>query len=292
MEKLINKYLEYLRLRKLSENTIMAYSRDLNKYKDYLDIENLNPKSIKSEDLQEYLDNMTEENVKSSTVARQAASLRSFYNFLFKNSFVNDDPTDNLIIKKVKKATPNILSTKEIELLLAEPDNKTLKGVRDKAMLEFTYATGMKVSEITNLNLKDVNLNDEYVICNNEHGRRVIPLGKISIEALRSYLEESRPFLIKSDEEPALFVNLNGAQLTRQGFWKIIKYYKNKANIDKDITPHVLRHSFATHLLQNGADLNAIRNMMGHVDISSTKVYLQFLEEDIAGEYKSAHPRA
>ncbi len=292
MEGLINKYLEYLRLKKLSNNTIMAYSRDLNKFKIYLKENKLDVKNISAANLQKYLNNMVKTNSKKSTVARQAASLRSFYNYLFKNSLIKKDPTEDIKLPKVEKITPNILSTKEIETFLSEPDNKSLKGVRDKAMLEFAYATGMKASEITGLNIKDVNLNDEYVICNNEYGKRVIPLGKISVEALRTYLEESRPFLIKSDEEPSLFVNLNGAQLTRQGFWKIIKYYKEKANIDKDITPHVLRHSFATHLLQNGADLNAIQNMMGHVDISSTKVYLQFLEEDIAQEYKSAHPRA
>ena len=292
MEGLINKYLEYLRLKKLSNNTIMAYSRDLNKFKIYLKENKLDVKNISAANLQKYLNNMVKTNSKKSTVARQAASLRSYYNYLFKNSLIKKDPTEDIKLPKVEKITPNILSTKEIETFLSEPDNKSLKGVRDKAMLEFAYATGMKASEITGLNIKDVNLNDEYVICNNEYGKRVIPLGKISVEALRTYLEESRPFLIKSDEEPSLFVNLNGAQLTRQGFWKIIKYYKEKANIDKDITPHVLRHSFATHLLQNGADLNAIQNMMGHVDISSTKVYLQFLEEDIAQEYKSAHPRA
>ena len=231
-------------------------------------------------------------NNKESTVARQAAALRSFYNFLFKNSFIKRDPTEDIKLPRVEKATPNILTTKEIETFLSKPDDRSLKGVRDKAMLEFAYATGMKVSEITKLSIKDINLNDEYVICSNEFGRRVIPLGKISVEALKTYLEESRPFLIKNEDESSLFVNINGAQLSRQGFWKIIKYYKEKANIEKDITPHVLRHSFATHLLQNGADINAIQNMMGHVDLSSTKIYLQFLEEDIAEEYKSAHPRA
>ncbi len=292
MEGLINKYLEYLRFKKLSNNTVMAYTRDLNKFKIYLKENNLDVKNIGIKELQKYIDAMAETNTKKSTIARQAATLRSFYNYLFKNSLVKEDPTEDLKLPKVEKLAPNILTTKEIEAFLSEPDNKSLKGVRDKAMLEFAYATGMKVSEITGLNVKDINLNDEYVICSTELGRRVIPLGKISIEALRTYLEESRPFLIKNDEEPSLFVNLNGSQLTRQGFWKIIKYYKEKANIDKDVTPHVLRHSFATHLLQNGADLNAIQNMMGHVDISSTKVYLQFLEEDIAHEYKSAHPRA
>ena len=190
------------------------------------------------------------------------------------------------------KESTTELTTKEIELFLSQPDEKTLKGVRDKAMLEFAYATGMKVSEIIGLSIKDINLKDEYVICNEGYRRRVIPLGKISVSALRRYLEEARPFLINSDEESTLFVNLTGTQLTRQGFWKIIKQYKNQANIESDITPHVLRHSFATHLLQNGADIHAIQNMMGHADISSTEIYLQFMPDDISSEYKNALPRA
>lgn len=292
MNNLIEQYLEYLRLKKLSKNTIMAYERDLNKFKSFLNVNNLNVNNIELKDLQRHLNEMVESGSKASTVSRQAASLRSLYKYLFKFGLVKLDPTDDLKLPRVEKAAPNILSTKEIELFLSQPDENSLKGVRDKAMLEFTYATGMKVSEITNLKLKDINLNDEYVICNDGYKRRVIPLGKISVDALRKYLEESRPFLVKSDIEDSLFVNINGKQLTRQGFWKIIKQYQNQANIEKEITPHVLRHSFATHLLQNGADLNAIQNMMGHVDISSTEVYLQFLNEDLSKEYKNAHPRA
>ncbi len=292
MEGLISEYIEYLSLKKLSKNTIMAYNRDLKKFSKYLKDNNLDVKNVEKKDIEEYLKKMTEINNKEATVARQAATLRSFYNFLFKNSLIKKDPADDIKLPRVKKSIPNVLTTKEIETFLSEPDNKSLKGVRDKAMLEIAYATGMKVSEITNLTVKDINLNDEYVVCGNEFGKRVIPLGKISVEALKTYLEEARPFLIKDDDESLLFVNINGCQLSRQGFWKIIKYYKEKANIDKDITPYVLRHSFATHLLQNGADINAIQNMMGHVDISSTKVYLQFLKDDIAEEYKSAHPRA
>ena len=235
---------------------------------------------------------MASEGNKASTVSRQAASIRSLYKYFFKFGIVEEDITDNLKLPRVEKNLPNILSTKEIELFLSQPDDKTLKGIRDKAMLEFTYATGMKASEITNLKMNDINLNDEYVVCNDGYKKRVIPLGKIAVEAIKKYLEISRPFLVKDDDEKSFFVNINGGQLTRQGFWKIIKQYQNQANIEKGITPHVLRHSFATHLLQNGADLNAIQNMMGHVDISSTEVYLQFLNNDLSKEYKNAHPRA
>lgn len=292
MEEFINEYLGYLRLKKLSENTILAYKRDLKKINSYFNSVNFNIKDITSEDLQKYLDDLLVENNKVSTISRQAASLRSFYRYLTKNNIVKDNPTIELKLPKAKKSSPNILSTKDIELFLAQPNDKSLKGVRDKAMLEFAYATGMKASEIINLTTTNINLSDGYVICEQGYGKRVIPLGQISIDAMRTYLEESRPFLIKNEEEDTLFVNVNGNKLTRQGFWKIIKYYKDKAQIDKEISPYILRHSFATHLLQNGADLNAIQNMMGHADIASTQVYLQFLNEDISKEYKSAHPRA
>lgn len=292
MNNLIEEYLNYLRVEKLSNNTIMAYKRDLDKFKSFVDANGLNIKDISNVELQKHLDEMAEGNNKPSTISRQAASLRSLYKYLAKNGKISDDPTSGLKLPKIKKEAPQILTTKEIELFLSQPDEKTLKGVRDKAMLEFAYATGMKVSEIIGLSIKDINLKDEYVICNEGYRRRVIPLGKISVSALRRYLEEARPFLINSDEESTLFVNLTGTQLTRQGFWKIIKQYKNQANIESDITPHVLRHSFATHLLQNGADIHAIQNMMGHADISSTEIYLQFMPDDISSEYKNAHPRA
>lgn len=292
MNNLIEEYLNYLRVEKLSNNTIMAYRRDLDKFKSYLDANGLNIKDVSNVELQKHLDEMAEGNSKPSTISRQAASLRSLYKYLVKSGKISDDPTDGLKLPKIKKEAPQILTTKEIELFLSQPDEKTLKGVRDKAMLEFAYATGMKVSEIIGLSIKDINLKDEYVICNEGYRRRVIPLGKISVSALRRYLEEARPFLINSDDESTLFVNLTGTQLTRQGFWKIIKQYKNQANIESDITPHVLRHSFATHLLQNGADIHAIQNMMGHADISSTEIYLQFMPDDISSEYKNAHPRA
>ncbi len=292
MDDLINEYIAYLRLKKLSNNTVLAYKRDLKKVIKYFESKDLDMINLKSEDLQNYLDDLVSEDAKASTISRQAASLRSFYKYLLRNSRIDESPAEGLDIPKPKKSLPGILTTKEIELFLSQPNEKSLKGVRDKAMLEFAYATGMKASEITSLSIKDINLTDEYVVCEQDYRKRVIPLGKISIDAIRTYLEESRPFLIKNEMEDSLFVNLNGEQLTRQGFWKIIKYYKEQAQIEKDINPYVLRHSFATHLLQNGADLNAIQNMMGHADISSTQIYLQFLNEDISKEYRNAHPRA
>ena len=192
----------------------------------------------------------------------------------------------------ILNTSPCVLSSKEIELLLNQPSNVDLKGIRDKAMLEFAYATGMRVTEIISLDVDDVNIAQEAVICKTRNKNRTIPLGKMALKAVKEYIEEARNILVKSDKEKSLFVNLNGKRLTRQGFWKIIKYYQEQAQIEKDITPHTLRHSFATHLLQNGADLKAIQTMLGHSDISSTQVYMQFQNDGLNNVYRKAHPRA
>ena len=229
---------------------------------------------------------------KTSTISRNLASIRSFYQFLMRNRKVKQDPTEGIGSPKIEKKAPSILSSQEIELLLEQPKDVDLKGIRDKAMLEFAYATGMRVTEIISLDIDDVNIDESYVTCKNGSKQRNIPLGKISLKALKEYIEHARPVLIKDEKNKALFVNINGKRLTRQGFWKIIKYYKEQAHITKDITPHVLRHSFATHLLQNGADLKAIQAMLGHSDISSTQVYMQFQDESLKNVYRKAHPRA
>ena len=229
---------------------------------------------------------------KTSTVSRNLASIRSFYQFLKRIKKAKIDPTEGIQAPKIEKKAPNILSAKEVELLLEQPKDVDLKGIRDKAMLEFAYATGMRVTEIISLNLADANLEEGFVTCKYGSKQRTIPLGSLSLKALKDYVEQARPYLIKDDETEALFVNINGQRLTRQGFWKIVKYYKEQAHITKDITPHVLRHSFATHLLQNGAELKAIQTMLGHSDISSTQVYMQFQDESIKNIYKKAHPRA
>ena len=236
-----------------------------------------------------YLQDM---NKKTSTISRNLASIRSFYQFLLRNKKIKTDPTEGIQSPKIEKKAPNILSSKEVELLLEQPNCIDLKGIRDKAMLEFAYATGMRVTEIISLDVDDVNLETGFVVCRNNGKQRSIPLGTLSLKALENYIKDARPILIKDENNKALFVNINGRRLTRQGFWKIVKYYKDQAHINKDITPHVLRHSFATHLLQNGADLKAIQVMLGHSDISSTQVYMQFQDESLKNVYKKAHPRA
>ena len=293
MEKQVNNFLEFIKENKnASENTLQSYRRDIMQFSDYLDGKRVNYVKISNKDINEYIDYLKTEGKKSSTISRSLASLRAFYQYLLRVKKIKRDPTDGVQSPKIEKRIPNILSSDEVNLLLSQPKNVDLKGTRDKAMLEFAYATGMKVTEIISLNVEDVNLEEGFVTCKMGDKFRNIPLGSLSLKALKDYLEHSRPIIVKNPNETSLFVNTNGKRLTRQGFWKIVKYYKEQAHITKEITPHILRHSFATHLLQNGADLKAIQTMLGHSDISSTQVYMQFQNETLKNVYRKAHPRA
>ena len=293
MEKQLKQFFKFLEInKKSSNNTLQSYKRDLVKFEQYLAENDIKYNKVTNEELKKYMEYLTEQNKKPSTISRTIASIRAFYQFEVKNNKNIKDPTESIRSPKIEKRTPCILTAEEVELLLDQPKDVDLKGTRDKAMLEFAYATGMRVTEIISLNIDDINLQEATVICKNGNKQRVIPLGKMSLLALKEYVEEARNILVKSEKEKALFVNLNGKRLTRQGFWKIIKYYQEQANITKDITPHTLRHSFATHLLQNGADLKSIQMMLGHSDISSTQVYMQFQNGGLNDVYKKAHPRA
>ncbi|MDO4392353.1 MAG: site-specific tyrosine recombinase XerD [Clostridium sp.] len=293
MEKQVKLFLSFLKDdKKLSENTLQSYRRDIEQYEKYVSENKINYLKVTEETITDYMEYLREENKKESTISRSLASIRSFYQYLIRTKKIKKDPTSKIESPKINKRVPNILTSKEVELLLDQPKDVDLKGTRDKAMLEFAYATGMRVTEMISLNIDDVKLDEGYVVCKGRNKSRNIPLGSMSLKALKEYMEDSRPYLIRDEEEPALFVNISGTRLTRQGFWKIVKYYKEQAHIEKDITPHVLRHSFATHLLQNGAELKAIQTMLGHSDISSTQVYRQFQDVGIKNEYKKAHPRA
>ena len=293
MEKQIKLFLEFLQNeKKLSDNTLQSYKRDIIQYQNYLEENGMNYAKVSKEDIKAYLNYLKQIGKKPSTISRNLASIRSFYQFSIRNKKMKNDPTEEVQSPKLEKRVPSVLTAQEVELLLEQPKDVDLKGTRDKAMLEFAYATGMRVTEIINLNIEDVNLAEEYVVCKVGTKQRNIPLGSLSLKALKEYIEEARPILIRNEKEKALFVNVNGQRLTRQGFWKIVKYYKEQAHITKDITPHVLRHSFATHLLQNGADLKAIQTMLGHSDISSTQVYMQFQDPGLKDIYQKAHPRA
>ena len=293
MEKQIKLFLEFLENdKKLSANTLQSYRRDIIQFQEYLDDERLMYSKLDQQEIKEYIEYLKKIGKKTSTISRNLASIRSFYQFLLRSKKVRKDPTEGMQSPKIEKKAPSILSSDEVELLLEQPKNVDLKGIRDKAMLEFAYATGMRVTEIISLNLEDVNFEKAFVKCANGVKKRNIPLGNLSLKALDEYVKDARPIMIKNENEKALFVNVNGKRLTRQGFWKIIKYYKEQAHITKDITPHVLRHSFATHLLQNGADLKSIQMMLGHSDISSTQIYMKFQDESLKNVYHKAHPRA
>ena len=293
MEKQVKLFLDFLKDdKKLSDNTLQSYRRDIEQYEKYVSDNKINYLKVTEETILEYMEYLREENKKESTISRSLASIRSFYQYLIRVKKIKKDPTMTIESPKISKRTPNILTSKEVELLLDQPKDVDLKGTRDKAMLEFAYATGMRVTEMISLDIDDVKLDEGYVVCRGRSKSRNIPLGSMSLKALKEYIDDARPYLIRDESEEALFVNVNGTRLTRQGFWKIVKYYKEQAHIEKDITPHVLRHSFATHLLQNGADLKAIQTMLGHSDLSSTQVYMQFQDPGIKNEYKKAHPRA
>ena len=293
MQKQIKNFLNFIENdKKVSQNTLQSYRRDILQYEAYVEENKINFAKADEETIKDYLKYMNDIGKKSSTMSRSLASIRSFYQYLLRVKKVKKDPTDGIQSPKIEKRVPSVLTSQEVELLLEQPKNIDLKGIRDKAMLEFAYATGMKVTEIISLNIEDANLEEGYVTCKGKDRTRNIPLGSLSLKALKDYVENARNILIKDENVKALFVNTNGQRLTRQGFWKIVKFYKEQAHINKEITPHILRHSFATHLLQNGADLKAIQTMLGHSDILSTQIYMQFQDATIQNIYKKAHPRS
>lgn len=294
MEAIVQNFVDFLeRDKRLSLNTLQSYRRDIEQYFTYLQEINLqNITNTNKTTVIAYLMYLQKKGRATSTISRNLASIRSFYQYISKNKLIDHDPTTELESPKVEKKLPQILSTEEVELLLEQPQCVDLKGFRDKAMLEMLYATGIRVTELIQLDVQDLNLDIAFIRCNKGNRERMIPIGSMAIAALKEYLNKSRPLLIQKNDEKALFVNINGGRLTRQGFWKIIKQYKNQAQINKDITPHTLRHSFAAHLLENGADLRSIQEMLGHSDISSTQIYAQMAKNKLKDVYKKSHPRA
>ena len=267
MEQEIREFIEYLHnTKKTSQNTEVSYQRDLNKMAAYLEMKGI----MKAEDVREF-------------------DLMGYMDYIALRK-MEENPTDNLKSPKVEKKLPEILSIQEVDDLLKQPDLTTPKGIRDKAMLELLYATGMRVSELIHLETTDVNLQLGYVVCQ-ENKERIIPIGNVSKEALNLYLEEGRKVFVKDDSEHALFTNCSGKAMSRQGFWKMLKGYAQEAGIHRDITPHTLRHSFAVHMLQNGADIRSVQEMLGHSDISTTQVYLSMNINRMRDVYMKAHPR-
>lgn len=280
-------------IRHKSLNTVESYKRDVTQYISYLDGTGVTDiSSTTKTTVLSYLLYLQKEGRASSTVSRTLASLRSYYLFMMQNGVVKSNPTSNLEAPHVEKKIPKILSGEEVELLLEQPKNCDNKGIRDKAMLELLYATGIRVSELINLDVSDVNVPMSFVRCKGGKKERIIPIGHQAKDAIENYINNVRKYMVKDENETALFVNCSGARLSRQGFWKLIKYYQHIAGIETDITPHTLRHSFAAHLLENGADLHSIQEMMGHADISSTQVYSRMMNSKIKDVYAKAHPRA
>lgn len=289
----INNFITYLRdIKKTSENTRISYERDLKKMNSFLREQGITTVSeITETSLNTYILYLEREGKKPSTISRSIASMKAFFSYLQKHNYVNKDLTANLKAPKIEKKIPSILTPDETVRLLEQPSGNTPKELRDKAMLELLYATGIRVTELITLKLTDVNIPMEYITCSDAYKERIIPFGSIAREAIENYLEFGRTKLVKDENCDLLFTNCSGLPMSRQGFWKIVKYYGNKAGIESEITPHTLRHSFAAHLVNNGADLKSVQEMLGHSDISTTQIYTQMNQSKIREVYTKAHPR-
>ncbi len=287
----IDSFENYLvNIKKASKNTIASYKRDLIKLSNYIG-EDTDIKDINGTKLNSYVLFLEKQGMSSATISRNIASIKAFFMYMLKQGVINEDPTEQLKPPKIEKKAPETLTVEEINLLLEQPSGNTPKEIRDKAMLELLYATGIRVSELISLKVVDVNLNMNYLECKNENKDRIIPFENVAKESLVKYINEARDVMCHNQE--CLFTNIQGAPMTRQGFWKIIKYYANKAGIDKDITPHMIRHSFAMHLVNNGADLKSVQEMLGHSDISTTQIYIKNnVNIRLKEVYEKAHPRA
>ena len=292
---LINAYENYLtKAKQASANTVFSYMRDIRQFAEWLrGSEDLDVLGASQVNISDYLAHLQQEGRSGATVSRSLASLKNFYAYLVSTGFLESSPiTAEIHVDRGEKKLPQILTGKEVELLLAQPACVDAKGFRDKAMLEVMYATGIRVTELIDLDVDDVNLDLATIKCANAKKTRAIPLYPAALRALTVYMREVRASMVAEPTEKALFVNVNGSRMSRQGFWKILKYYQSKAGIEKDITPHTLRHSFAVHLLENGADLNSVQELMGHSDISSTQMYTHLINQKLKSVYDKCHPRA
>lgn len=279
--------------KKASTNTLSSYMRDLRQFAEYMDTHEETPILEADEEmLCGYINWLRNAGKSVATVSRSIASLKCFYSHMTIKGYISFNPTGKLVPDKSTQKLPSILTSKEVELLLEQPECTDVKGYRDRAMLELLYATGIRVSELISLNISDVNLNAGVIRCVSHDKERFIPMYPAAVRAMTEYVEFIRPQMIARPEEESLFVNVSGERMSRQGFWKIIKTYQVKAHIEKTITPHTLRHSFAAHLLENGADLHSIQEMLGHADISSTQIYSHLVKKQIKDVYSKTHPRA
>ena len=290
----IEDFQEYLYTeKKASPNTVSSYLCDITQFVDYVDVHfKCGLESVTHEEVSDYVAWMQRSGKSSASVSRAVAALKCLYNHLISVGQVSKNPVLDITLVREAKKLPQILTSKEVELLLEQPKCIDTKGYRDRAMLELLYATGIRVTELISLDIDDVNLAAGVIRCRSKNKERLIPLYPAAVNAIGEYINKVRPAMISAPDVAALFVNVNGDRMSRQGFWKIVKVYQEKAGIKKDITPHTLRHSFAAHLLENGADLRSIQEMLGHADISSTHVYAQLVKKKLKDVYNKAHPRA
>ena len=292
---LLNAYENHLiKVKMASGNTVSSYMRDLRQYSAWIQqYEGITVLTATQLNISSYLDYLQQQGKSSATISRTLASLKNFYQYAVTTGFLERTPiTSDIHVNRGEKKLPQILTGREVELLLSQPSSTDPKGLRDKAMLEVMYATGMRVTELIDLNIDDLNLELGIVKCRSSKKDRSIPLYPAALKAVAVYVREVRMGMISEPTERALFVNIGGARMSRQGFWKILKQYQTKAGIQKEITPHTLRHSFAVHLLENGADLGSLQELMGHSDISSTQMYTHMINQKLKSVYDKCHPKA
>ena len=291
---LVRAYENYLtKVKQASLNTVASYMRDIRQYSQWLfEAVSVDVVDASQENISAYLSHLEAEGRSASTLSRSLASLKNFYAYVVSTGFMENTPVTDIHVERGEKKAPQILTGKEIELLLAQPVCVDAKGYRDKAMLEVLYATGIRVTELISLDVSDVNLELGIIKCTGTKKSRAIPLYPAALKALADYLDNVRSSMIADLDEQALFVNVNGVRMSRQGFWKVLKHYQATAHIQKEITPHTLRHSFAVHLLENGADIGSVQELMGHSDISSTQVYTNLINQKLKNVYSKCHPKA
>lgn len=293
MQREIEGFISYLHnIKKTSANTELSYKRDLSKLCRFMEDSGISDvKNIKTTDLNSYVAYLDKSKFAAATISRHIASIKALFHYLYREGIITEDISNSLKAPKIEKKVPEILSTDEVIRLLEQPKNNTPKEIRDKAMLELLYATGIRVTELITLEVADVNISKGYIVCRDSTKERIIPFGKAAKEAIQEYMEKSRTVMLDDCDSMILFGNCSGQPMSRQGFWKIVKFYAKKAGIESEITPHTLRHSFAAHLVENGADLRSVQEMLGHSDISTTQIYVNMNHKRIRDVYAKAHPR-
>ena len=275
MKIIIDEFIDSLKARQASQNTLASYERDIVQFSNYFEKQGKKIFDLTKEDMQEYINHLMADGKSNSTISRSTASIKSFYRYLVNKKLAETNIAENVEAPKVDRKEPLILTKSEIEKLLEQPNLSELKGQRDKTMLEILYATGIRVTELISLRVEDVNLTSGFIKVKKKNTERHIPLGNLALKCLKEYMNKVRPLLIRTEEEKTLFINTNGQKMTRQGYWKILKQYKDQAKIDKDITPHTIRHSFAVHMLEDGAEVKTVQELLGHTDVASTMMYTQ-----------------